>query len=128
MPSARQREFNISPPREKRLALRIGLHLGDVVESQGDISGDAVNVASRIQSEAENEGVCLTRQVYDHVQNKFELPLKSLGFRSLKNVRTPIEVYKMELPWEREQVHQDRQVEPRGLHARYVMIRLVLLI
>ena len=109
------REFNISRPREKRLALRIGLHLGDVVESEGDISGDAVNVASRIQSEPEGEGVCLTRQVYDHVQNKFELPLKSIGMRSLKNVRTPIEVYKMEMPWEGEQVHQTGQLVPNRI-------------
>ncbi|MGI0085988.1 MAG: adenylate/guanylate cyclase domain-containing protein, partial [Nitrososphaerales archaeon] len=77
------REFNISLPGEQKLHLRIGVHLGDVVESQGDISGDAVNVASRIESLAEDGGVCLTRQVYDHVQNKFELPLRSLGAKSL---------------------------------------------
>ena len=73
------REFNISLPSEKRVHLRVGVHLGDVVESQGDISGDAVNVASRIEPLAEDGGVCLTRQVYDHVQNKFELPLASFG-------------------------------------------------
>lgn len=59
------REFNISMPPEKRINLRVGVHLGDVVESQGDISGDAVNVASRVESLAENGAVCLTRQVYD---------------------------------------------------------------
>ena len=48
------REFNISQPQEKRVHLRIGVHLGDVVESGGDISGDAVNVASRIESLAED--------------------------------------------------------------------------
>ena len=94
------REFNISLPDEKRIHLRIGLHLGDVVESQGDISGDAVNVASRIESLAEDGGVCLTRQVLDHVQNKFELPLTSLGLRALKNVNVPLEVYKMAMPWD----------------------------
>jgi len=94
------REFNISIPEEKRIHLRVGVHLGDVVESQGDISGDAVNVASRIEPLAEDGGVCLTRQVYDHVQNKFELSLKSLGPKALKNVSTPVEVYKMEMPWE----------------------------
>ena len=52
------REFNISLPAERRIHLRIGLHLGDVVEAQGDISGDAVNVASRIESIAEDGGVC----------------------------------------------------------------------
>ena len=78
------REFNIPLPEEKRIHLRVGVHLGDVVEGLGDISGDAVNVASRIESLAEDGGVCLTRQVYDQVENKFELPLKSLGSKQLK--------------------------------------------
>ena len=73
------REFNISLPEDRRVHLRVGVHLGDVVESGGDISGDAVNVASRIEPLAEDGGVCVTRQVYDHVQNKFELKLASLG-------------------------------------------------
>ena len=94
------REFNISAPAEHKLHLRIGVHLGDVVESQGDISGDAVNIASRIEPLAEDGGVCLTRQVYDHVQNKFELPLTSLGPTSLKNVNSSVEVYKMVMPWD----------------------------
>src|SRR2546425_2126206 len=94
------REFNISEPVEHKLHLRIGVHLGDVVESQGDISGDAVNIASRIEPLAEDGGVCLTRQVYDHVQNKFELPLTSLGPKSLKNVSSSMEVYKMVMPWD----------------------------
>jgi adenylate cyclase len=93
------REFNISLPDEKRIHLRVGVHLGDVVESRGDISGDAVNVASRIESLAEDGGVCVTRQVYDHVQNKFELKLVSLGVKPLKNVSMPIEVYRMVMPW-----------------------------
>jgi len=58
-------------------------------------------VASRIEPLAEDGGVCLTQQVYDHVQNKFELPLTSLGPKTLKNVSTPVEVYKMVMPWER---------------------------
>jgi adenylate cyclase len=93
------REFNISLPDEKRIHLRVGVHLGDVVESRGDISGDAVNVASRIEPLAEDGGVCVTRQVYDHIQNKFELKLVSLGVKSLKNVSMPIEVYRMVMPW-----------------------------
>src|SRR5438094_1885449 len=94
------REFNISEPVEHKLHLRIGVHLGDVVESEGDISGDAVNVASRIESLAEDGGVCLTRQVYDQVRNKFDLPLTSLGPRSLKNLSSSVEVYKMIMPWD----------------------------
>ena len=94
------REFNIMLPEERRVHLRVGVHLGDVVESQGDISGDAVNVASRIESLAEAGGVCLTRQVYDHIHNKFELSMTSLGGKQLKNVSVPVEVYKMVMPWE----------------------------
>jgi TolB-like protein/Tfp pilus assembly protein PilF len=96
------REFNIPLPEERRIHLRVGIHLGDVVESAGDISGDAVNLASRIEALAENGGVCLTRQVYDHVQNKFELPLKSAGNRLLKNVAFPVEVFRMVMPWSEE--------------------------
>ena len=93
------REVNYARPTERKLLLRVGVHLGDVVESQGDISGDAVNVASRIEALAEIGGVCVTRQVYDQVHNKFELPLASLGPRSLKNVVVPLELYRMVMPW-----------------------------
>lgn len=94
------REFNSSQPEERKVHLRIGVHLGDIVESGGDISGDAVNIASRIESLADSGGVCLTRQVYDQVQNKFELPLRTLGAKSLKNLRVPLEVFRMVMPWE----------------------------
>jgi len=94
------KERNDSLPTEQSIRLRIGIHLGDVVESKGDILGDAVNVASRIESLAEDGGVCLTQQVYDHVRNKADFHLTSLGRRSLKNVAEPIEIYKMTLPWE----------------------------
>ncbi len=96
------REYNISQPNEQRIRLRIGLHLGDVEESQGDILGDTVNVASRIQPLADDGGVCVTRQVYDQVRNKFELPMTNLGAKSLRHVDTPVEVYRMEMPWKTE--------------------------
>jgi class 3 adenylate cyclase len=94
------REFNIALPMESGIHLRVGLHLGDVVESNGDISGDAVNVASRIEPLADDGGVCLSRAVYEQVQNKFKLPLTSLGPKSLKNVSEPMEVYRIKMPWE----------------------------
>src|SRR5437016_8968136 len=94
------REFNNSIVEERRVHLRIGIHLGDILEVHGDISGDAVNVASRIESLADSGGVCLTRQVYDQVQNKFDLAMTSLGPKSLKNVDSPVEVYKIVMPWD----------------------------
>jgi len=107
------REFNISLPEEKRVHLRVGVHVGDVVESQGDISGDAVNVASRIESLAKAGGVCLTRQVYDHIHNKFELPLTSLGEKQLKSVSIPVEVYKMVMPWEGDMKQEEKSLDRR---------------
>jgi adenylate cyclase len=100
------REFNFSLPEEKRIHLRVGVHLGDVVESQGDISGDAVNIASRIEALADDSGACITRQVYDQVRGKFELKLESIGAKALKNVKEPIEVYRVLMPWSKEEVPQ----------------------
>ncbi len=96
------REFNFSLASDKRIHLRIGVHVGEVVESKGDISGDAVNVASRIESLAEDGGVFLTKQVYDHVQNKVDLQLSSIGQRSVKNVDAPLEIFRIEMPWNKE--------------------------
>ncbi len=96
------RELNSLRVDEKRIILRIGIHLGDVVHLGADVYGDAVNVASRIEPFAEPGGICVSEQVYDHIINKFDLPLSSIGKRELKNVELPIEIYKVDLPWKRE--------------------------
>jgi len=96
------REFNLSLAPDLRIHLRVGVHVGEVVEDRGDISGDAVNVASRIEPLAEDGGVCVTRQVYELVRNKVDIPLSSLGQKSLKNVSEPMDIYKMVMPWEKE--------------------------
>src|SRR5579872_2603510 len=102
------REFNVTLSEDKKIHLRVGLHLGDVVESEdGDISGDAVNLASRIEQFAEDGGICLTRQVYDHVQNKFDLPIKIVGTEPLKNVIAPVEIYQVVMPWGQKPVVQN---------------------
>lgn len=93
-------EYNLSPPDEWKVRIRIGVHVGDVVQTDGDVLGDAVNVASRIEALAEPGGICLTQQVVDQVQNKIEAPLTRLPAASLKNVRFPVNVYKVVLPWE----------------------------
>src|SRR5882762_6853956 len=113
------RELNFSLPLEQKLRMRIGVHLGDVVDSEDDISGDAVNVASRIESFADEGGVCVTRQVFDHVQNKFELPMTSLGAKALKNVSVPFEVYRITMPWDREKTIQS---EPSLLDKKKIAV------
>ena len=93
------RELNFSLADDRRVHLRIGVHVGEVVGAGGDISGDAVNVASRIEPLAEDGGVCVTRPVRDFVKGKVDIPLSSLGAKTLKNVAEPMEVYQMLMPW-----------------------------
>ena len=87
--------------RGEQLSLRIGVHLGDVVESESDILGDAVNIASRVYPLAEPGGICISDEAYKQVRNKSELQFVSLGEKPLKNVGTPVEVYKAVMSWEK---------------------------
>lgn len=95
------RESNLASASDHKLGIRIGIHLGDVIQSgAGDISGDAVNVASRVEALADEGGVCITRQVYDQIHNKLELPTQSIGSRQLKNLSAPLELFRVVMPWE----------------------------
>ena len=87
------KEWNEQHPPENRVLIRIGIHLGDVLHRGREVSGDAVNIASRIESMAPPGGVCVTAPVYASVINKVEYEFETVGIPELKNVSTPIEVY-----------------------------------
>jgi len=95
-------ELNSTRTVDDRMLLRISVHVGDVIHSGNDVYGDAVNVASRMEPLASPGGICVSEQVYDHVRNKFEFPLVSLGRKELKNVGGGVELYRVVLPWEAE--------------------------
>jgi adenylate cyclase len=96
-------EFNLNRPVDRRIILRIGVHLGDVIHSQNDVYGDAVNLASRIEPLASPGGVCISEQVYDHVRNKSDFQLLSMGRKELKNIGEPVEIFRLAFPWERQE-------------------------
>jgi len=87
------KEWNAKHPPENRVLIRIGIHLGDVLHRGREVSGDAVNIASRIESMAPPGGVCITAPVYASVLNKVNYEFATIGVPELKNVLTPIEVY-----------------------------------
>ncbi|HUK79865.1 MAG TPA: tetratricopeptide repeat protein, partial [Nitrososphaerales archaeon] len=89
--------FNSSLVDEQKVLVRIGIHVGDVVHSDGDVLGDAVNIASRVESLAEPGGICVTRQVADQVEGKVKWPLEPMGTRELRNVPNPVEVFSVGL-------------------------------
>ena len=94
------REGNSRVQASRKVEVKIGIHVGDVEESSGDVYGDAVNVASRIEPLSEAGGVCISQQVFDSVRNKTDLKMTGLGEKQLKNVELPLAVYKVNMPWD----------------------------
>ncbi len=80
-------------PEERRIRFRIGVNLGDVIAESGDIFGDGVNVAARLEALAEPGGICISRTVRDQIRDKLAYPLEDLGEQSVKNIARPVRVY-----------------------------------
>src|SRR5919199_2855731 len=80
-------------PAERRIEFRIGVNVGDVIVEGGDIFGDGVNVASRLESIAPVGGITVSQSVRDHVGKQLDLNFEDMGERRLKNIERPIRVY-----------------------------------
>jgi len=82
-------------PASEHLTHRVGIHLGDVFVNEQDVMGDGVNIAARLQAEAEPGGICISQTVYDVVRNKLALHVTRLGPRELKNISQAIPIYRL---------------------------------
>jgi TolB-like protein/Flp pilus assembly protein TadD len=88
-------------PDERRIKLRIGVNLGDIIVEGSDIYGDGVNVAARLEGLSDPGGICVSGKVYDEVRNKTEIDFEDLGEQSVKNIAEPIRVFGVKLAFER---------------------------
>jgi len=91
-------ERNAGLPPERRIEFRVGIHLGDVVEeSDGDLMGDGVNIAARLEGIAKPGAICLSEDAYRQVKGRLDLTVSDLGQTELKNIAEPIKVYSLEV-------------------------------
>src|SRR5262249_4205378 len=95
---AASRAINHPIPPARRLQLRIGVNLGDVIIDGNDIFGDGVNIAARLEALAQPGTVCISQTVYDHVRNKLDLDYRSLGSHRVKNIAEPVRAYSVGVP------------------------------
>jgi adenylate cyclase len=86
---------NEALPDEHRLRFRIGINVGDVMVKDGDIFGDGVNIAARLESLAEAGGICISRGVRDHVRKMDRFAFEDLGEQSVKNIEQPIRAFRL---------------------------------
>ena len=91
-------ERNAGVPPERRIEFRVGVHLGDVVEeSDGDLMGDGVNIAARLEGIAKPGAICLSEDAYRQVKSRLELKVSDLGPTQLKNIAEPVRVYSLQV-------------------------------
>jgi adenylate cyclase len=90
-------ECNATVPNEQRIEFRLGLNVGDIVFDAGDIYGDGVNVAARLEALAEPGGLCVSGRVQEDARGKIDLAFEDLGEQRLKNIAWPVQVHRVRL-------------------------------
>ena len=91
-------ERNAGMPEDRRIEFRIGVHLGDVVEeADGDLMGDGINIAARLEGIAKPGAICLSEDAYRQVKGRLDLAVTDLGTKELKNIAEPIRVYSLDV-------------------------------
>jgi adenylate cyclase len=107
-------KVNASVPPEKRISFRIGIHIGDIMVRAGDLFGDGVNIAARLQSIAKPGGVCISGATYDQVRKVLPMTFVDLGAQQIKNIQEPVRAYQVNAPGEAREVASVRVAEPES--------------
>ena len=106
-------EHSADVPENRRILLRIGINIGDIIIDGDDIYGDGVNVAARLETLAEPGGICISGTAHDHVQNKLDLVFNDKGEQSVKNIAQPVRVYDVRFETTRERTMAPNDAPPR---------------
>ena len=90
-------ERNIDVPEDRRIVFRIGINVGDIIIDEGDIYGDGVNIAARVETLASPGAICLSDNAYQQVKGKLPLDVSDMGEQQLKNIAQPVKVFSVRL-------------------------------
>jgi TolB-like protein/cytochrome c-type biogenesis protein CcmH/NrfG len=90
-------ERNAELPDNRKMGFRIGVNLGDVIDAEGRIYGDGVNIAARLEGLADAGGICISGRVYDQVENKMNFEYQFLGEKKVRNIARPVRVYRVQI-------------------------------
>ena len=118
---------------DRQIQVKIGVHIGDVVHRDGDVYGDGVNIASRIEPVAGPGGICVSMDVERQIRNALEARFEKLAPTDLKNISVPMDLFRIVLPWERDaRLKQERPTRDirrqRSIPIGWVVAALLLLI
>src|SRR5207302_42318 len=119
---------NADAPAERQIQVRIGVHIGDVVHRGGDVYGDGVNIASRIESLAAAGGICVSMDVERQIRNALETRFEKLAPTELKNISVPMDLFRIVLPWEKKSEVRERAAAPTSRRLALIFGLVLLLI
>jgi adenylate cyclase len=108
-------EANASLAPDRRISFRIGIHIGDVMVRAGDLFGDGVNIAARLQTMAKPGSVCISGATYDQVRKVLPITFVDLGVQQVKNIQEPVRAYQVNAPGEAREAASARVAETEGL-------------
>jgi TolB-like protein/class 3 adenylate cyclase/Flp pilus assembly protein TadD len=114
---------------DRQIQVRIGVHIGDVVHRGGDVYGDGVNIASRIEPVAAPGGICVSMDVERHTRNALEARFEKLAPTELKNISVPMDLFRIVLPWERPGTPVAKsEARPKSAPRKFVPTALALVL